>query len=217
MGWMLASKGEFVQGRELLQQALDTALDIVDYSTQAWAFTFLAFIESVSGNQTEAEEHLSRAESIETDPFKQTGAGNPFLHLQIAFTKAFLECNKSNFDDARLRLTQSLQVSILRAGHPYMIHCLALAIPLSAHDGSPEITATLFGLIESQSAWSNGWMKHWALLSRVQAEVVADLGEAAFEAATARGRASSLSATAEEVLRAFEPEDIALEARTPPN
>ncbi|UCH24388.1 MAG: tetratricopeptide repeat protein [Trueperaceae bacterium] len=217
MGWMLASKGEFVQGRELLQQALDTALDIVDYSTQAWAYTFLAFIESVSGNQTEAEEHLSRAESIETDPFKQTGAGNPFLHLQVAFTKAFLECNKSNYDDARLRLTQSLQMSILRAGHPYMIHCLALAIPLSVHDGSPEITATLFGLIESQSAWSNGWMKHWALLSRVQAEVVADLGEAAFEAANARGTASSLSATAEEVLRAFEPEDIALEARTPPN
>jgi len=197
-------RGEVASGRALVQQGLELALNVVDYSTQAWCFAILSLIDSALGNQAGAKQNLLQAESIETDPFRQTGAGNPFLQLHINYAKALLAGSDGNDDAAKLHLLQPLRLAIETSSQPYMTLLAALAAVLHAHDGRPEAAAELLGLAFKQPAKVTGWMAQWVLLTRVRAELRANLGQTAFEAAWERGRLFDLKATAEIVLSKFE-------------
>lgn len=197
-------RAEIVVGRALVQQALDLALDVVDYSTQAWCYSVLSLIDSALGNYAGAEQNLWQAEAIETDPFRQTGAGNPFLQLHIHYAKSLLAGGRRNYEAAKRNLLQPLRLAVSTSSQPYMTALISLVAILFAGEGRSEAATELLGLALEQPAEATAWMAHWVLLSHVRTELRNELSQAVFEAAWKRGQSLDLKAAAEKVLEDIE-------------
>jgi hypothetical protein len=82
-----------------------------------------------------------------------------------------------------------------------MAFCIALAAIFHVHDGRPEPAAELLGLALKQPLKATGWMVRWVLLNHVRAELQAELGQTAFQAAFERGKSLDLKAASEGALR----------------
>ncbi|MCB0168135.1 MAG: tetratricopeptide repeat protein, partial [Anaerolineae bacterium] len=203
-GYMTFMRGETVAGQALVEKALAQALDIVDYSTQAWCWAILGWIKCAAGDYTQAEQHLRQAEAIEPDPFRQTGAGNPFLKLQINFAQSLLASGRGDYVAVRHYLLQPLRLAVNTSSQPFMTLSIAAAALLYAHNGHSEAAVELLGLVFSQPVKGTNWMKQWGLLNHVQAHLRNTLGQAAFEAAWQRGELRELKAAAEGVLQEIE-------------
>ncbi len=204
IGYMAYMRGEKTAGRELVEKALVQALDMVDYSTQAWCFAVLGWIDCAAGDYASAEQFLRKAEAIEIDPFRQTGAGNPFLKLQINFAQSLFASGSGANEAAKRYLLQPLNLAVITSSQPFMTICTALAAILYTDDGRLEPAVELLGLALKQPVKATGWMEQWVLLNHVQAELQVEMGQAAFEAAWERGQSLDLKATTEEVLQELE-------------
>ena len=203
-GFTIFMRGETEAGRQLLQNGLDQALDVADYSTQAWCFAILSLTDSALGNYAEAEQNLLRATAIETDPFRQTGAGNPFLELHINYAQSLLASSKGDDATAKRHLLQPLTLAIMTDSQPYMTLSLALAAILYAHEDQSELAVQLLGLAFSKPVKVTAWMEQWVLLNRVRDELGDKLRLNIFKAAWKRGESRDLKATADEVLQSIE-------------
>jgi predicted ATPase/DNA-binding SARP family transcriptional activator len=204
IGYMAFMRGEVAAGRELVEKALAQALDVVDYSTQAWCFAVLAWINCSLEDYASAEGNLRMAEAIETDPFRQTGAGNPFLKLQINFARSLWASGTGAYEAAKRYLIQPFTLAIMTSSQPFMTLSIASAATLYAHDGRLESAAELLGLALKQPVKATGWIAQWVLLKRIRAELQAEMGQAAFESAWEQGQSLELKAASEQVLRDFE-------------
>jgi predicted ATPase/class 3 adenylate cyclase len=204
IGFMAFVRGEEATGRALVEKGLDQALDVVDYSTQAWCYAMLSWMDSAAGNYADAEQELRQAQAIVIDPFRQTGAGNPFLQLHINLAELLLDANKGSFKVATQHLLQPLTLAVRTSSHPYMTISIALAALIYAHEGRPESAVELLGLAFKQSVKITGWMRQWRLLERAQSELKDELGQTAFEAAWQQGETLDLKSVAEEVLQEIE-------------
>lgn len=203
-GYMIFMRGETAAGQALVEQALAQALNIVDYSTQAWCWAILGWIACAAGDYAQAEQHLRQAEAVEPDPFRQTGAGNPFLKLQINFAQSLLASGRGDYVAVRHYLLQPLRLAVNTSSQPFMTLSIAAAALLYAHNGHLEAAVELLGLVFSQPVKGTNWMKQWGLLNHVQAHLRDTLGQTAFEAAWQRGELRELKAAAEGVLREIE-------------
>jgi predicted ATPase len=194
-------RGKIAQGRALVQRGLEQALDVVDFSTQAWCYAMLSTMDSAVGQYADAEKEFRQARAIEVDPFRQTGAGNPFLQLHIHLAGFLLEAKAGDIEAAKGHLYQPLHLAVMTSSHPYMTLFTAMAAMFYSYDGHPKSAAELLGLVFKQSTEITGWMKHWALLNQVQDKLSAELGQAVFEAALEQGKSLALKATSERVLK----------------
>lgn len=197
-------RGKIAQGRALVQRGLEQALNVVDFSTQAWCYAMLSTMDSAIGEYADAEREFRQAKAIEVDPFRQTGAGNPFLQLHIHLAGFLLEATAGDIEAAKGHLYQPLHLAVMTSSHPYMTLFTAMAAIFYSYDGHPKSAAELMGLVFTQSTEITGWMKHWVLLNQVQDKLSAELGQAVFKAALERGRALDLKATSEQVLKEIE-------------
>jgi predicted ATPase/DNA-binding SARP family transcriptional activator len=200
IGYMVFMRGEEAAGREQVEKGLAQALDVVDYSTQAWCYAVLGWINGSLGDYVSAEQNLRMAEAIETDPFRQTGAGNPFLKLQINFARSLLASGKGDYKAAKRDLLQPLKLAVMTSSQPFMTLCVALIAIFHAHEGRLEAAAEMLGLALNQPVKATGWMASWVLLNQVQAKLQIELGEGAFEAAWERGKLLELKPTSEQML-----------------
>jgi len=204
LGFFNFLRGDTDQGREVVKKGLAQALDVVDYSTQAWCFAMLAWFDCTLGDYASAAGNIQKAEAIETDPFRQTGAGNPFLELHINIARSLFAAGKGDDGNAKRYLLQPLNLAFMTSSQPYMTLGIAYAAILYAHDGRLEPSAELMSLALDQPLMAFGWEEHWVLLNQVRAELKAGLEPATFEAAWERGKALDLKAAVERILREIE-------------
>jgi predicted ATPase/class 3 adenylate cyclase len=196
--------GKYAEGFMQVQLALDQALEVADFSTQAWCYAFLSIMKSARGDYTGAEEDLEQAEAIEIDPFRQTGAGNPFLQLQINLARFILDVAKGDFQTAKKDLLQPLNLAVKTASQPYMPMILALVALIYGHDGRSGEAVALLGLAFSKPDAFNMWLKEYAPLIELQSELRDSLGQDEFEASWERGQSLDLEATSGKVLKYIE-------------
>jgi len=201
IGYIAFTSGDTVQGRELVTRGLAQALEVADHSTQAWCYAILGWIDCAAGDYASAEQNISKAGAIETDPFRQTGAGNPFLEMQINLARFLLEAGTGNFKVARGRLLQPLNLAITTSSQPYMTFLTAMSAISYASEERLESAVELLGLALKQPIKVTGWMKQWQLLNRVRTELQDELGQAAFEAAWKRGQSLDLEEVTKEVMQ----------------
>lgn len=204
LGSFKAMRGQLEEARIQVQLGLDQALEIADFSTQAWCYAVLGWIHAARGDNEGAEENVKRAEAITTDPFRQTGAGNPFLQLIINLVKALLEVAKGDFTAAREYLLQPLNLAIMTASQPFLSMIPSLAALILYHDGHPERAAELLGRTFSSPAFVTGWLRQHERLIKFQSELQDSLGPDEFEACWKRGQSLDLMITSKQVLNYIE-------------
>jgi len=204
LGFFQYLQAHFEEGRAQMQLGLDQALEIADFSTQAWCYAMFSWFEAVRGDYAAAEENLARAERIATDPFRQTGGGNPFLQLIINLDRFLLDVASGNFEKAREYLLQPFHLGIMTASQPFMSMFPSLAALVIAHDGRLQRAAELLGSSFSKSALVNGWLEQYSPLINLQSELRERLGSDEFEDCWKRGEMLDPMTTAEEILKYLE-------------
>jgi tetratricopeptide (TPR) repeat protein len=197
-------RGQFEEARLQVLLGLDQALEIADYSTQSWCYAILSLIQAARGDNAAAEADLERAELIATDPFRQTGGGNPFLQLMINLGWFTVEAAKGNFEKARGHLLQPLHLTIMTASQIFLTMLPALAAFIVYHDGRPQRAAELLGITLSSPVLVTGWLKEYRPFIELQSELQESLGQVEFEACLKRGEMLDLMTTSEEVLNYLE-------------
>jgi predicted ATPase/class 3 adenylate cyclase len=201
LGWFKFFEGLYEEGRDQVELGLELALEVADFSTQAWCYAALGIFHCVFSDYAGAKEDLERAEAIVTDPFRQTGAGNPFLQLMINLTKFLLGVTQGDFSSAKNHLIQPLSLAVMTASQPFMIIASALVALIYDHDGRSEEAVELLGLGLSNPAAFFTWLKEYAPLIDLQSELRESLGHGVFEASWQRGQSMDLMATSEKVLK----------------
>jgi predicted ATPase/DNA-binding CsgD family transcriptional regulator len=78
--------------------------------------------------------------------------------------------------------------------------CLVMEAVLLINEGKPVLALEYLTLAEAQAAQFNGWMRHWAALPQLHADLTHQLGTQAAQAARARGLSSDLGTTVQAVL-----------------
>ncbi|MEM7117733.1 MAG: BTAD domain-containing putative transcriptional regulator [Chloroflexota bacterium] len=199
-GYMYVMGGKIDFGRQRIKVALETAVNIVDYSTQAWCHVLLAVTEGAVGNDRLAKEHLSSARAIETDPFRQTGAGDPFIQLSIHWAHMILCAADGKLDEIRRLLPDNLNFSYQVGSHPYLTFFIPFVAMLRADDGQFEAATELLGLTFAQPPGGHEWMEEWVVLNQLRSELQAKLGKTAFQAAWQRGQLLDLYTTVQTLL-----------------
>ena len=81
-----------------------------------------------------------------------------------------------------------------------LLGCLTVAACIVAHEGRSEQAVEWLALASSYPTDGTGWMQHWQMLSRVKADLEADLRAEVCAAAWERGKALDLVTVVEEIL-----------------
>jgi tetratricopeptide (TPR) repeat protein len=197
-------RGSLEEARAQVQLALDQSLEIADFSTQAWCYAIFSWLKVVRGDYQDAAADLERAEHIATDPFRQTGGGNPFLQLIMNLDKSLLDIVEGNIIAARQHLLQPLKLSIMTSSQIFMSMVPALLALIAYHDGRAQRSAELLGLAFSAPDFVSGWLHQTEPLSQLQSELLQRLGPDEFEACWTRGQALDLLETSKEALKDIE-------------
>jgi ATP/maltotriose-dependent transcriptional regulator MalT len=82
--------------------------------------------------------------------------------------------------------------------------CLPVTAILLAHEGYKEFAVEVLALVASQPTSLTGWTEKWPLLTRLRAQLEAELGPLAYSAAWERGKSTELEAAAAEVRHHFQ-------------
>ena len=208
-GLVAITNGRLEEGVDHVQVALDLAINIADFSTQSWCYAILGFEAGIRGDLEAAGRHLDSAESIDPDPFRQTGAGNPFLHLHINLVRFLVVAGEGDFVSAGKHLLQPLHLAATTDSQPYMAITLALATLIYDFYGRAEKAAELMGLVTQQSEVTTGWLTYYAPYAGLRVSLERQLGPNRFAASTQRGLAMELSSATEEVMHDIEAKDTA--------
>jgi predicted ATPase/class 3 adenylate cyclase len=197
-------RGAYEEGLNQVQLGLEQAIEVADFSTQAWCHAFLSLCLCARGDYAGAREELGQAEAITTDPFRQTGGGNPFLALVINLAHCLLAAAEGNFGAAKSVLLQPLSLTLMTASQGFMTMMPALAAPVFHADGHPQKAAELLGRAFSQQVMTIPWLKDMALFIDLQSDLQKQLGAEEFAAAWERGQAMDLMDTTRQILHYLE-------------
>jgi predicted ATPase/DNA-binding CsgD family transcriptional regulator len=112
-------------------------------------------------------------------------------------------CGLQDYPAARLSLQSALSVAIRLKMIYRIIGVLPAAAIIEAHEGDQAHAVGLLGLAFSYPQGLVGWMEKWPLLTRLRADLKADLGEEAYNAAWERGKQLDLETVVKELLEEF--------------
>ncbi len=203
-GYMDVTAGRWEQGDARVRTALELALEVADFSTQAWCYATLAFAAAVCGDVAPARQYLAQAEAISTDPFRQTGAGNPFVQLQINLVRFMVRYAGDEvggeIPPAAAYLLQPLQLSVMTNSQPYMSMLVALVALIYERAGRLERAAELAGLVSRQSDVAVGWLADYEPYRGLPERLAQRMGPEQLAGALQRGRELALLSAAEGAL-----------------
>ena len=99
----------------------------------------------------------------------------------------------------------TLKKSYAIDGFGWIAWCLPPYILLLAQEGHSEHAVELLGLAFTHPASLSGWLDKWPLMTRLRADLKAELGEAVYASAWDRGVNSDLKATAARLIHRYDP------------
>ena len=182
-GLSLASfhSGDFAQARTLAEQAYQLGVDTNLILMQAWASSLLAWIACVDGTYDEAERMLARIPLLQRLE----------VEVSVKIGYAMAATGKGDYTRARQEFGSVPLPALGTGGRTWMLPVAALIL---AHEGRAEDAIELLGLAFAHERSPVGWYENWPLLTQLRDDLRAELGEAAYEAAFARGAGLDLDA-----------------------
>jgi predicted ATPase/DNA-binding CsgD family transcriptional regulator len=175
-----ALKGELQEARRLVDQMMALADETNNLDGKMLSMGLMSFLICVMDeNYTEGAVLAQKNYTLSLEPFFG------WNDVAAVWGKALAACGLGNYEAMRQDYPS---MSWDRRDDPAPATvCFALEAVALTHEGLPEEAAELLGLAFHQPPWISGWLHHWALLDRLRAELLRQLGEADFQAAWERG------------------------------
>ncbi|NDJ78486.1 MAG: LuxR family transcriptional regulator, partial [Chloroflexi bacterium] len=116
----------------------------------------------------------------------------------VYFTIAIAACGQGDFETVRQNQPYFFWRELNNPSAATFY--LATEAVILSQDGESETAVELLGLAFNQVPSASGWMEHWPLLTRLRAQLIAELGTDAYAAAWERGAAQDLESTIRRVM-----------------
>ncbi|MCL5998447.1 MAG: tetratricopeptide repeat protein [Chloroflexi bacterium] len=173
--------GQFEKAETLAQEARKLAADYSIYSGKGT----LALLALLSAIRTE---DYARARQLcaEALTMHETLLDWGFW-LDVNMGLAILAYIEGNLKAAREHYHIMLSIATPRRGAQLITMCLPVGALILAHTSEQERAVELLGLAFTQPDSQNGWMENWPLLTRLRAQLEAEMGPITYTAAWERG------------------------------
>ncbi len=191
-GLMVLLRGDFEQARSIGEAVLRLAADFGLQTLRRGALELIGAAACIAEDYGRGKQFCAEADR---------GPRPMYVTPISKWGLALASCGLGDYDEARQHVEALHQLAVS--------HHIALALTLSlapqavilANRGAKEQAVELLGLASSQPPGIVGWMEHWLLLTRLRADLEADLGAESYKAAWERSRALDLEAVVADFLR----------------
>lgn len=192
-------RGDFELARALAKEALEISFDLKEPRTQTFPLAILGAIAGLEENYSEGMRLCEQSLSLPIYPTMQS-----FLKWSLAIAT----CGLGNDLETKRLLVPVLSAPLVDG----RLRCLPIAAVLLAHEGELHQTVDLLALVSAYPGNLTAWLDKWPLLTRLRAQLEADLGAAAYAATWERGARGNLEAATASIFPHFQLES---EAATP--
>jgi ATP/maltotriose-dependent transcriptional regulator MalT len=139
--------------------------------------------------------------------------GSPFTTLEEGLAVA--ACGLEDYPAARHNFLAALKRVLAYRDFRGMTIALPVAAILLTQEGQLERAVEVLGLAFHHPASAKTWMEQWPLLTRLRAQLEAELGLDTYTAAWERGKISDLIAVSVSFLAHFQPDESPLAVQAP--
>jgi serine/threonine protein kinase/tetratricopeptide (TPR) repeat protein len=187
--WMAFFQGDFSRAKNLAEKSLELASDINNANSRTTALNVLGLLADVEENYVKARQLCGESLALVPDPTVGFGA-----HLGFALAACGLN------EDAVAR--QHVQ-TLLESHSPFhtsrgLLSCLTVLAVLYAHQYEAEQAVKVLALVFTHPGSPIAWIEKWPLLSRLRANLEAELGAEKYGAAWERGMKLELETVLDE-------------------
>jgi predicted ATPase/DNA-binding CsgD family transcriptional regulator len=191
-GMMWLYMGEFEKAERQLNGVLRAAREMNNWDGKRAALDLLAFLASLQGD-------YARVHRLDDERITLLGDNvPPYPHLGLCIAAY----GSDQFEQAQQYLCLRLQ-SLVGQDARDLVFTMPVAALLLAHHGMKTRAVEILGLAFNHPENPTGLMERWPLLSRLRADLEAELGPLVYAAAWERGKTLDLEATAQELLAEF--------------
>ncbi len=185
-----------------LEEGHVLAVEALKYVVTASIYDFLAreFLTSI---RCIVDEDYERSLRHWKDLYNNRSHPLNFLSYSVNFLELMPLCGLGHFEQAQQQLSVILgrTKGILNAFNTTQV--LTIAAIIRGNQNEPERAVELFSRILAQPIEMIGWIKRWALVTRLLAHLQADLGDKTYAEAWERGKNLDLKTVIEEILTEY--------------
>jgi tetratricopeptide (TPR) repeat protein len=172
--------GDFPKARALAQEGVGLATEINSAYDKAFAVVMLGMVASMEEDYAEGQQI-----SEETRPILAT---HPWRRYFPDFAAAAALCGLGEYQAAKEH-NQAAMKQTTFFGPAAQTWDLPIAAIILAHEGEKERSVEILGLALTHPLSPTGWIEKWPLLTRLRADLEAELGSEVYKAAWERGKA----------------------------
>ncbi len=200
LSWIAFQQGDFEETRARAEETLGilTSLGAFAMEGRALAHAMLGMLAALK------EDYARSWELCEPDrlDLMRPPTPTPLEGLAVA------ACGLEDYPTARHYFLVSLKLASSFDDYRGMTIALPVAAILLNHEEHRERAVEILGLAFHHPASARVWMEQWPLLTRLRAQLEAELGAAAYTAAWERGATSELETVTASLLQHFQPEQV---------
>jgi predicted ATPase len=192
VGWAALIKGNFDRVKEIAERTLELTSDSDNGPDQAFGMSVLGLLAGIDEDYTRCMQLLEASQPLMgKDPLTRI-----FHHLGLAVGY----CGLEDYPAARRAAQAALRFSTLLHSPAFLTLCLPVMTIILAYEVETERAGELMALAATHPASTPDWMEHWPVLVCLRDDLEAELGQAEFDAAWARGTALKLDAVVADLL-----------------
>jgi hypothetical protein len=197
LAWSSLIKGDF----EKVEQLAEGILEATSAAEEAFG---LALFGLLAGIDEDYARGMQLGEASTSLLLKASATQNPITailsHLSLAVAHSGLE----EYQAAKRCIHTALKRTITLRSPAFITLCLPVAAIVLAHEVETERSIELIALAFTHPASTPTWMERWPLLTRLRADLKAELGPEVYQSIWARGRRLDLETVVTELLDELE-------------
>lgn len=193
--WVSFLRGDFARLEQVANAALAASADSASSPDKAFALSALGVLAGIDGDYGRCRQLCEAGQALLQTDIIAAIFGH--LGLSIAY------CGEDDYCGAKIHVRAALKEAASLRNPAFSLLCLPVIGIIIASEGSLLSAVELMGLAFTHPDSTLDWIKKWALIRQVEADLQAELGAADYAAAWEGGKRLHVEQTVEFLLNEF--------------
>lgn len=188
--WSLFMKGDFRRAEQLAAEILDGS--VPGTVEQAFGLALMGLLAGMQEDYGRCHEMGKVAASLVE---KIPEGGDPLTQVFVHLALAVAACGFGEYGQTRYQTALALDQAVQMQSPAFVLLCLPLTAVFMAHIAETEQAVQLLALAFNHPAHTSAWLEKWPLLTQLQTDMVAELGDTLYTELWQKGKTIDLDTT----------------------